>query len=92
MNILKINKMMNLIVIVAIVYTFLSFIGQQSKLNSYNKEISNYNAQIEELKEEKEELLATQENVNSPEYIEKIAREKLDMYLPNETVYIDASK
>ena len=48
MNILKINKMMNLILIVAIVYTFISFIGQQSKLNSYNKEISNYNAQIEQ--------------------------------------------
>ena len=44
------------------------------------------------MKEKKEELLVTQENVNSEEYIEKIAREKLDMYLPNETVYIDASK
>lgn len=92
MNILKINKMINLILVISIIYAVFTFVGQQSKLNSYNKEISNYNAQIEELKEEKEELLATQENVNSPEYIEKIAREKLDMYLPNETVYIDASK
>ena len=34
----------------------------------------------------------TKENVNSTEYIEEVAREKLDMYLPNERVYIDISK
>ena len=34
----------------------------------------------------------TKENVNSPEYIEEVAREKLDMYLPNERVYIDMNK
>ena len=31
-------------------------------------------------------------NINSKEYIEEVAREKLDMYLPNEKVYIDISK
>ena len=28
-------------------------------------------------------------NINSEKYIEEIAREKLDMYLPNEKVFID---
>lgn len=92
MNILKINKLLNLILIFMVVYALINFIGQQSKLNSYNKDIASYTAQIEELKEKKEELLETQSNVNSPEYIEQIAREELDMYLPNETVYIDVSK
>ncbi len=92
MNIFKINKLLNLILILAAIYAVVTFIGQQSKLNSYNKDISHYTAQISELEEKKEELLATQENVNSPEYIEQIAREELDMYLPNETVYIDVSK
>ena len=92
MKFIKLNKLMNYILIIVIVYTFFTFINQQSKLNSYSKDISYYNTQINELKEKKEELLVTQENVNSEEYIEKIAREKLDMYLPNETVYIDASK
>ena len=31
-------------------------------------------------------------NVNSNEFIESIAREKLDMYLPNERVYVDNEK
>ena len=92
MNIFKINKLLNLILIFMLVYVLITFIGQQSKLNSYNKDIASYTSQIEELKEKKEELLITQENVNSPEYIEQIAREELDMYLPNETVYIDVSK
>ncbi len=92
MNIFKFNKLMNYILIAVITYTLITFINQQTKLNSYSKDISYYNTQIEELKEKKEELIATQENVNSEEYIEKIAREKLDMYLPNETVYIDANK
>lgn len=92
MSIFKINKMMNLILIVFIFYAIFVFVNQQSKLNTYSKDISYYSTQIEELKEEKEELEATQENVNSKEYIEKVAREKLEMYLPNETVYIDISK
>ena len=92
MNIFKFNKLMNYILIAVITYTLITFINQQTKLNSYSKDISYYNTQIEELKEKKEELIATQENVNSEEYIEKIAREKLDMYLPNERVYIDANK
>ena len=40
----------------------------------------------------KKELQKTKENVNSTEYIEEVAREKLVMYLPNERVYIDISK
>ena len=92
MNIYKINKIMNLILIIFIVYAIFTFINQQSKLNSYTQDISYYSTQIEELKEKKEELINTQENVNSKEYIESVARERLDMYLPNETVYIDISK
>lgn len=92
MNIFKINKMMNLILLLTIIYAIFTFINQQTKLNSYNQEISYYTTQIQDLKDKKEELLATQENVNSPEYIEKVARESLDMYLPNETVYVDVNQ
>ncbi|MBQ7410493.1 MAG: cell division protein FtsL [Clostridia bacterium] len=92
MNIFKINKIMNLILIVLVVYSIFTFVNQQATLNSYKEDISHYSAQIEELKEKEEELLATQENVNSEEYIEKVAREELDMYLPNEIVFVDISK
>ena len=38
------------------------------------------------------ELLEKKQNIDSTEFIEEIARDKLGMYLPNERVYIDISK
>lgn len=92
MNISKTNKAFNLILLLFVVYSLLTFYNQQKKINLYSKDIAYYSSQIDELNSKKEELLAVQENVNSPEYIEEVAREKLDMYLPNERVYIDVSK
>lgn len=92
MNFVKSNKIFNIILLVFIVYALITFLNQQQKLNAYAKDIEYYSSQIEDLNSEAEELLAIQENVNSPEYIEEVAREKLDMYLPNERVYIDISK
>jgi|InofroStandDraft_1065614.scaffolds.fasta_scaffold02171_21 cell division protein DivIC len=92
MNISKINKAMNLIVILLVIYVIFTTIKQQTKINSYEKDIAYYTSQKESLIEKKADLEATQKNVNSEEYIEEVAREKLDMYYPNETVYIDISK
>lgn len=86
------SKMYKLIVIIGIIYVGYVLYNQQIKLNSYSNEKAYYEAKIEELQKEKEELLEKKENVNSPEYIEEMAREKLDMYLPNEKVFIDVSK
>lgn len=87
MNIFKLNKILNLILVLVLIYACLTFFNQQAKLNSYSQDISYYTAQKEELKLKKEELLEEQKNVNSEEYIEEVARKKLEMYLPNETVY-----
>ena len=77
------------LVVLVICYAISIFITQQKTLNSYKKEIGKYEEMITEEKDSKEELISMKENVDSPEYIEKIAREKLGMYLPNERVYID---
>ena len=90
MSFFKSNKLLNLIFVLFVIYALFTFSKQQ--LNTYKQDIEYYTSQIEDLNEEKKELLAIQENVNSPEYIEEMAREKLDMYLPNERVYIDISK
>lgn len=74
------------------IYVICIFTSQQQILNRYKKEITEYTDQIQKAEETKESLLVMKENVNSPEYIEKIAREKLGMYLPNERVYIDIGK
>ena len=86
----KIYKKVLFVVIAS--YVIYIFASQQQTLNKYKTEINQYDEKIQEAQETKESLLAMKENVNSPEYIEKIAREKLGMYLPNERVYIDIGK
>lgn len=86
------SKIYKLIVITLLIYAGYTIYNQQIKLNNYANEKQYYEEQIADLKEEKEELMVKKENVDSPEYIEEIAREKLDMYLPNEKVYVDMSK
>lgn len=78
-----------LLICLFIIYVSYIFIKQQITLTSYSKEKEYITSQINEQQEYKDTLLATKENVNSREYIEQIAREKLNMYLPNERVYID---
>ena len=58
-------------------------------LNQYNKNSKDLAKKIEEQQAYNEELVAEKENVDSKEFIEQMAREKLDMYYPNEKVYID---
>lgn len=90
---IKIKKLLKKILLIGIVlYVVYTFFVQQKTLNAYQSDQERYSKQIVEEKEKQKELKATKENINSKEYIEEVAREKLDMYLPNERVYIDISK
>ena len=73
-------------------YVLYVFVGQQKTLNSYKNTQDYYNEQLTKQLAYQESLYETKTNINSKEYIEEVAREKLDMYLPNERVYIDMSK
>ena len=86
------NIVKKILLIAVGIYIISIFISQQQLLNTYQKEIGKYETQKQEAEETKESLVAMKDNVNSPEYIEEIAREKLGMYLPNERVYIDIGK
>ena len=89
-NFLRENNIFKKIFIIGlIIYASVIFINQQKTLNSYYNEKEYLSKKIEEKKEDNKTLISTKENVNSSDYIEKMAREKLDMYLPNERVYID---
>ena len=83
-------KIMILCVILGYIVSVL--ISQQKMINSYNSEIKSLETQISKEEDTKESLQELKENINSTEYIEQIAREKLGMYLPNERVYIDIGK
>ena len=86
------NLVKKSLILIFAIYFIYTLIAQQKTLNSYAREKERYNEQIEVAEDEQEELQEMKENINSDEYIEQIAREKLDMYYPNERVYIDTEK
>ena len=74
--------------IVLAIYVIYTFISQQKLLNTYAKEGQEYSKQIEQANEVQSELNEKLQSLNSTEQIEEIARDKLDMYLPNEREFI----
>lgn len=87
------KKIYKIIIILAILVYFVYILfSQQKTLNSYKTEQEYISEQIQEQEEYKEKLANMQDNIDSDEFIEQIARDKLNMYLPNERVYVDANK
>lgn len=80
------------IIAIFLIYFVVTLVSQQKMLNQYKSEAAAYSKQLETAQGTHDELVETKQNVDSTEYIEEIAREKLDMYLPNERVYIDMGK
>ena len=83
----KLSK--KLLILLVLIYVVFTFISQQKVLNQYNANSKELASQIKEQESKKKDLIAEKDNVNSKEYIEQTAREKLDMYYPNEKIYID---
>ena len=71
------------------IYASYVLIKQEIEINKYEKEKVSYMEQINLAKQKHEEYKNYSEYVNSDEYIEKIAREKLGMLLPEERIYIE---
>lgn len=89
---LNVNRLIKkLIMIACIIYFAITIYNQQKKLDEYKSDIAVVEKRIEEKSEYKESLINLKENATSLEYIEKIAREKLQMYKPDEKVYKDKS-
>ena len=86
----KSNLLKKIIFIVVLIYAITTIIKQQKILTGYSVQEKNLKVEISEAKERQEQLNNEKENVNSLDYIETLAREKLGMYLPNERVYVDS--
>ena len=86
-NVKKLIK--RLIIVCIIIYAVITFFNQQKILNTYASNDAELDKKLVQAQEYQEELNKIKNNVNSNEYIEGVAREKLDMYLPNERVYLN---
>ena len=91
----KVKLLRNIFLIIFIVWIIM-LLKQEMNINQYKNEIEVLASKIEtsedELNQNKQDLKQKEENNQSLEYIEQVAREKLGMYLQNERVYIDSNK
>ncbi len=68
------------------------FVAQQFDLSRLAKEGESLDVQITEQQRIHEELAEQKEASDSPEYVERVARDKLGYMKPEEKVFIDAKK
>lgn len=68
---------------------FLGFqiIGNKQQIKAYSEEESQINEQIAQEQEKQQEIEAESEYMNSDEYIEELAREKLGLLFDNEIIF-----
>jgi cell division protein FtsL len=80
------------VVIIMSIYSAVTMIDQQKILSAEGNELKSVQAKIADENKTADELKKQQETVNSDEYVEKVAREKLGMVKHGEKVFIDVNK
>lgn len=88
----RIKSLKLALIFAIVVYLGYNFISQQVQINALNNDISELDAQILEEESRKKELEKKKKEIDTPEYIEKIAREELDLVAPDEIVFMEAPK
>ena len=92
---MKKGKLLRNAFLIALIVWIVMLIKQQLNISQYKDEIKELSSKIDvaenELTQNKQDLEQEKKNTDSLEYIEKLAREKLGMYLQNERVYIDSN-
>ena len=92
---MKKSKLLRNAFLIALIVWIVMLINQQISIVQYKDDLKNLSSKIEvaenELNQNKENLEQEKQNIKSIDYIEKLAREKLGMYLQNERVYVDSN-
>lgn len=84
----KIEYIILLVLIIVLGVIAYNFYSNFVQIRSLQNNIENLQREIETTKKENKELKTELENIDDPEYIEKIAREKLGLVKPGETLLI----
>ncbi len=78
--------------LVLLLYVCCTFVHQKISLEQRYAIVKDIENQISEAKLEQDMLKKELEKVNSDEYLEKLAREKLGLIKPNDRVFVDVTK
>ncbi|MBE7042593.1 MAG: septum formation initiator family protein [Ruminococcaceae bacterium] len=86
------SKMTRALWAVVFLYVGYIFVQQQIRLHDLRVEEKEVSAEIEQAQQENKELTHVMDIMDTDEYIEKVARQKLGFVKPDEQVFIDTSK
>ena len=92
----KKSKQFKIFVLLAVV-VFVGYIGwslyaQEVSLQAKTNQLETLKEDIKVEEAKKAKYERERMNINTPEYIERVAREKLGMIKPNEKIYVDPEK
>ncbi len=90
LNIARFFKFIGILTVLS--YVTCTLIHQKVMLNERNNALRSFEAQIADARLEQQTLNKELDKVNSDEYLEKLAREKLGLVKPNDRVFVDVTK
>ncbi len=85
-------KLFHVVAITFVIYFVYTIFEQQLQINKYNSQIQMYQADIDSKTDLVKYYDEQKSNINSDEYIEKVARDILGYVKPYEKIFIDANK
>ncbi|WP_425539543.1 FtsB family cell division protein [Microaceticoccus formicicus] len=80
------------VVLIFATYFIYTLTEQSMRMTGINAEIERKKAELEEINNEIKILEEELTMVDEPEFIERIAREKLKMVSPKDIIYVDSNK
>jgi cell division protein FtsB len=81
-----------LLLIMVVSYFIYTCAGGQAELNAIRREAVSTNSELVQLQQQNEELKRERAMLQTPAYVEKLAREELGLVKPGETPYVSAGK
>ena len=84
------SKCVILCFLILIGYLSCLIINQEMYLSEINQQTNSAQKQLDDAKEQNKNLKIEKENLQKPEYIERVARDELGMTKPGEVPYISS--
>lgn len=84
------SKCVILCFLILIGYLSCLIINQEMYLSEINQQTNSVQKQLDDAKEQNKNLKIEKENLQKPEYIERVARDELGMTKPGEVPYISS--
>lgn len=86
------NRIVYILLVTFTIYIGYTLYDQQQSINTLTSQVNRVQREIDDKNKKIESLKKEISKVNTPEYVEKYAREKLNMIQNGDIAYVDVAK